>query len=88
METPAYPEHDKLAAVMDRSQAIGEFLDSSDSHLCEWCPRSVERREGFYPVGRSINSILASHFGIDLEAVERERRMMLDQMRDSNARPS
>ena len=24
-----YPEHDKLRAVVDASQAIGEFIDSS-----------------------------------------------------------
>jgi hypothetical protein len=31
-----YPEHDKLSAVKDASQAIGEFIEFSGYTLCQW----------------------------------------------------
>lgn len=31
-----YPEHDRLLAVSDESQVIGEFLDTFDGSLCRW----------------------------------------------------
>lgn len=31
-----YPEHDKLAAVREQSQAMGEFLDFAPYTLCEF----------------------------------------------------
>ena len=35
------------------------------------------RGESFYPVAVSTEEMLARHFGIDLKAVERERRAVL-----------
>lgn len=39
-EPALYPEHDKLEAVAEKSQIIGEFLefvrDSYGWHVCEW----------------------------------------------------
>lgn len=34
MNVGDYPEHDKLRAVKDKSQAIGEFLDTCGMALC------------------------------------------------------
>lgn len=66
-----YPEHEKLEAVKDQSQAIGEFLDTSGYTLC------VVRNHQWVSVGRPINQILAGYFGIDLGKIEEEKRTML-----------
>lgn len=104
-----YPEHEKLAAVADESQAIGEFLDSCPYVLCrvvpegnngepryidivtgetrekggfdaEWNPAYESWREHYAPIG-SIQDVLAEHFGIDRDALEREKREMLNAIR-------
>jgi hypothetical protein len=36
MSTDPYPEHTKMQAVADHSQAIGEFLENSGWALAEW----------------------------------------------------
>lgn len=122
-----YPEHEKLRAVSDLSQAIGEFIEASEMrglHLCEvattiechfvsWETRDgaplrrcvngvlvdhegdeigdcsdcdgtgeVERTEPrYYPTGRTITSLLAEHFDIDLNVIEAEKRAMLESLR-------
>jgi len=35
-----YPEHEKMAAIAEQSQAIGEFLDTGGYTLCEF--RTIE----------------------------------------------
>jgi hypothetical protein len=75
-----YPEHDKLAAVRDQSQAIGQFLDLGPYRLCEFDEYSGE----FLAVGRSIPEVLADWFDIDLDRLEREKRAMLARLRSLN----
>lgn len=72
-----YPEHDKVKAIQDESQAIGAFLDNSGYTLCE-VDADLNR---FVPIYRSIERILADYFGIDLDELEREKRAMLDSLR-------
>lgn len=107
-----YPEHEKQAAVLEQSQAIGEFLDNGLPTMglvlyqkitrpCEAdhkCSRSrwhsdeelatiVDGRvqiEEWWPTHRSIQSILAEYFGIDLDKIEAEKRQMLDELRAMN----
>jgi hypothetical protein len=76
-----YPEHDKLAAISDESQVIGEFLETCGYELSEW----NDDLEEFRPVRGGTNRILAKHFGIDLDKIEEEKRAMLDTMRTANA---
>ncbi|HUV10815.1 MAG TPA: hypothetical protein VMX12_07525 [Acidimicrobiia bacterium] len=71
-----YPEHAKLRAVADKSQAIGEFLD-------EWLPTqgiilAHVDRDGRVP---SIQELLAEFFGIDRDKLEAEKRAMLESLR-------
>lgn len=77
----AYPEHDKMADVHDKSQAIGEFVDwlSERGYVLATVQgaRLVEGRP-------RTESLLAKFFGIDLEVVEQEKRAMLDQLRAAN----
>lgn len=74
------PEHDKLDAVKDASQAIGEFIDYGAAEqgltLCE-----THRNGRLYPTSRSIPAILARYFAIDQDKLEAEKQAMLDALR-------
>ena len=88
------PELDKLAAISERSQAIGEFLDTSPYILYETVPcekyhprlaATAYCSQGSHtvPTSKTIQQILAEYFGIDLQEVERERRMILRGMQET-----
>ena len=96
---PPTPESDKLRAVVDKSQTIGEFLDwlQADGVIPS---REHEHSEGCYEGGdricgtskgeltfdhESIESRLARYFEIDLRKVEAEKRAILDAIRSANA---
>jgi hypothetical protein len=90
-----YPEHEKLTEVADLSQAIGEFLDGCGYTLCEVLylapyngpgglsrePSKYDQHGRFYPVSKSVQALLADYFEIDLDAIEREKRAMLEAIR-------
>lgn len=75
MTTETYPEHQKLRAIADRSQAIGEFLDWM-GHQGFW----LHDRDGFEPHG-SVQDWLARYFDIDRDKIEAEKRAMLEALR-------
>ena len=74
-EESKYPECDKIVAVHDQSQKLGEFLDwlrEQGWELCEiW-------DDGWYPIHKPAEQLLAEFFGIDLNKVEAERRALLE----------
>jgi hypothetical protein len=79
-----YPEHDKLRALEGRNQTVGEFI--------EWLGESgyvIARRGGpfgtLHQVNVSVNDLLARFFGIDTDAIEREKREMLEQIQRRSA---
>jgi hypothetical protein len=80
-----YPEHDKLHEIADASQTIGEFLDYGLGEqglvLCD------DDGEGgrLWPTSKSIQSILAEHFGIDQDKINAEKEQMLERIRSLNA---
>lgn len=89
-----YPEHGKLETVQSRSQAIGEFLAwlrekgiSLGKYEQEECsnPRcDGEDCEGvhvFHQYTPNLNTTLAEFFGIDYDALMREKDKMLEEMR-------
>jgi len=84
-----YPEHDKLCAIEDRSNAIGEFLDYGASKLglvlCEEPNTRRNQSRWPCPTSRSISSVLAAYFGIDEVALEVEKRAMLEAMRNAQS---
>lgn len=131
-ETTVYPEHEKRSGILEKSQAIGEFLDwigEQGYRLQKWvvqdedgpCPGTIwhecdggrEMRvpvdggepyttanrcqkcngtgtyiahfEGEVGLQRSIESVLAEFFGIDLKVIEQERRAMIESMREANS---
>jgi len=79
-----FPEHEKLKAVREKSQAIGEFLDwvNAEKRLClaGW------RGETLFRTNLSTQTLLAAFFDIDEAQVERERLAMLRQMQNGGAR--
>jgi hypothetical protein len=78
-----YPEHAKQAAVLDEAQTIGQFLDEGPYILAEYVTFEGHDRPTLVPVSKSVQQILAEHLGIDLNAIEREKRQMLDAMREA-----
>lgn len=85
----AYPEHDKLALIKDKSQAIGHFLDVMPYHLCEYV-EIISRHtdepigEELQPVMKPISTILARHFGINESRLALEKHAMLAEIRSLN----
>jgi len=75
----AYPEHAKLSRVMERSQAIGEFLHwlCYERHI-QLCSRVAGQ---YQPVQVTMYSLLADYFGIDQEKLDREKDQILAAVR-------
>lgn len=74
-----YPEHEKLKAISDKSQAIGEFLDWLPSqgialHDLNQCNFGQDK---FEPVRQSIHELLAEYFQIDQKLIDQEKEAML-----------
>ena len=87
-----YPEHAKLMAVRDQSQAVGEFLDNAGFVLAEWfdddscdegrrCPLRGDESDHLHPVTDDIQRVLEKWFEIDGKKIEDEKRAMLAEMR-------
>ena len=80
-----YPEHAKLSEVSDLSQAIGEFLDwVSQEHgasLAVFEDNWHENSGCMVPLIYGVQDLLAEHFNINLNELEREKRRMLDEIR-------
>lgn len=86
-ETPEYPEIEKMRAVMPESQAIGaflEWLEEGGMHICRVAPPQQGAREQWVPVSKSITTLLAEHFEIDLTKVEKEKRAILAEIQKGN----
>ena len=88
-----YPEHQKLQAVREKSQAIGEFLEwlrnAKGFRLAQWM--KVPDESAFAAEGDEVDELveqfpnveklLAEHFQIDLGKLEQEKQAMLDEVR-------
>ena len=74
-----YPEHEKMKAVRDRSQVIGQFLEwlfrEQGLAVCEW--REGPRVDAWERDSRNIEQLLAAYFDIDLKKVDDEKEAML-----------
>lgn len=77
---PDTPECDKMLAAKDRSQPAGEFLEwlTSGSYYLAL----VNETDGsLMPTYESVERLLASWLGIDLQKVETERQAILEWVR-------
>lgn len=79
-----YPEHEKLHAVREHSQSVGEFLDWMNEKYGAFLAFYPEDQEVPFRVHTPIEKMLAEHFGIDLDVLETEKRAMLDAQREAN----
>ena len=90
------PECDRMLAVKDKSQVIGNFLEWLDSVglvIDRIATKKDERdddgedngiEEGQrLPYYESIEKLLARYFKIDLNKVDAEQRAILDEIRES-----
>lgn len=84
--TDPYPEHAKLSAISDESQAIGQFLEDGPYLLAEYCEIEGFRDLQLVPAQKPIQQVLAEYFDIDLARIEAEKRRMLEQIREENSR--
>lgn len=95
-QAPKYPEHEKLEKVQSQSLVLSDFLDwlyTENISLAQSHEHTENCRDedgdlfcGCYdgqllPVRKSMEEWLAQYFRIDLTAVEREKRQMLDYVR-------
>lgn len=71
----AYPEHDKLTDVRDKSQTVGEFLEwmvaVKGFRICE------TDGAGMFLARLDIEGLAAEFFGVDLDRLEEEKSRML-----------
>jgi hypothetical protein len=83
-----YAEHERLALVSEKSQAIGEFLDWLQQDrklvLAEWVKRP-HLDEKLIPFYLPVQKLLAEYFEIDLDKLEHEKREMLAELRKAHA---
>lgn len=80
-----YPELEKIQAVREESQKIGEFLEwlsGEGLQIAEYA--EDEDEDGDDPRltlhYESRESLLAKFFGIDLQKAEQERRAILEEL--------
>lgn len=87
-----YPEHEKLKAISDKSQEIGQFIDWLQYErgivLAE---HGVDDNWTFgdgsnvlWPTNTPTIDLLADYFDIDLEKIENEKSQMLAEIRAAN----
>jgi hypothetical protein len=85
---PPCPECEKLAAVSEESNKIGDFLNwlfSKDLLIAgyehsggRWETLVVRKYQG----SNGINRLLAEYYEIDLDKVEKERRALLEWLQE------
>lgn len=95
MTDSKYPECDKLAAVREKSQMIGNFLDWLGSekkivlasyHDVDWTDEDgIEIDQVLFTTNTTPEKLLAEFFHIDLRKVEQERQQMLKSIRGESA---
>ncbi len=84
MNEHPYPEHQKLKAIADKSQAIHDFLEWLQDTKGGFLAVRAGRRQDAYPMRESLRTLLAEFYEIDLDKIEDEKRAMLDECRRLN----
>lgn len=85
MEQSKTPELDKMLAVKEKSQSIGEFLEwlgEQSLLICEYGDSDCEEcGNELYLAHRRKEQLLAGFFEIDLNKCEQERQQILADLR-------
>lgn len=77
-------ELEKMQDAQDRSQPIGEFLETSGYVLCHEHTGS-DGEVCYQPVSETVEQVLAGYFGVDLERAEQERSALLEWVREQQS---
>lgn len=86
IDATKYPQLARMATVQGQSQSIGEFIEWLGENGMVICTSDDGLRgTRFFPVLESIEQLLARHFEVDLNAVERERRQVLAEFTQAQA---
>lgn len=85
-----YPEHEKMKAIKDKSQAVGEFLEWLDQEkgyeiahypMLENSKGKKYQSERLLSIMTPSNKLLAEFFEINLDEIKKEKQQMIDEMR-------
>jgi len=80
------PQLARMEEVQDESQMVYNFIEWLGQHGMAICTTEDGLRgTRFFPVMESAEALLARYFGIDLNAVERERRAVLAAFQQTQA---
>lgn len=74
-----YPEHNKLKEKKQEALIIGEFLEDLDSKGIVLI-KYTDSYPFYEKCKESINSLIANHFNIDQDLLEKEKEQMLDEL--------
>jgi hypothetical protein len=81
------PECERLSAISDKSNCIGEFIDwlhEQDMTIAKWEDLEDHDDPSLWPYSGSTTRLLAQFFDIDLDKVEKEKREILEALRETN----
>lgn len=81
---PKYPECEKVAAVRDKSQTIGNFLEWLHHEKGVVFRKHVEGEFHAQPFNYNIQRLLAEFFDIDLDKFHQEQNQMLAEIRQQH----
>lgn len=87
----SYPEHEKLQAIRDKSEAIGDFIEwlrnIKKFTLAKWYKMTDDEdgEDRLMPEFPSIEKLLAEYFNIDLNKLAAEKMAMLEECRKANS---
>ena len=82
MEAKKYPEHEKLGAVAERSQACYDFVCWLGERGIELARRAAG--DELVPVQASMRVLLGEFFEIDHVRLEEEKVRMLNELAEAN----
>lgn len=77
-----WPEHMKQREVVDKSQAIGEFVEEFLPSMGFTIATTNPENGRLVPATYSIRRLLAHFFDIDLDRLDDEKREMLAQLQE------
>ncbi|MDA4132203.1 MAG: hypothetical protein OK454_03645 [Thaumarchaeota archaeon] len=73
---------ERLASVKEESQKLGEFIEWVRNERTPHLVLCQEIQGEYAPAGVRTEDLLAEYFDIDLQELEKERRSMLEELRE------
>lgn len=79
----AYPEHQKLKAISDKSQCVADFWDYMEQQGIVFAERG-ENSQFLYHTMKNKRDFIAEFFDIDMNKIEAEKRAMIEDLQKIN----